>query len=547
MSKNTVIEILTASLHVTRPWERKAIAWGVLAVGLATVLVSHYVAACGAFPPNPFDGALFLLQSIYASRGLTPYLDYGFVYPPGVALLFGKLFGLPDSSSVMKAVWASSLLLVGTNMFFAFRLAQGPSRIFGVGLYLILGGIATLLWAHIGTEPFTHSLLLLILLLTLHGLRSGISPSRITLVGLAAFAITLVRWDRALVFTAVEIALAGVAWGGVWLCRMVQQDVSEVREQALRLVAAVAATLTGVGVALALIAGIAIGSHAWVQTRTFIFDVPLSILPFRTLPVPKIESLLASQTQWLTSLLALGLLILAGALASWRNRRKVGKGLTRLIELGVLCAGPISILPYAFGRADSSHFLPLTLITGAAMIVAILLWNGRENRVACLLGLLILALPLTGPLVETIRSLGIPICGQFQRVLEGTTADCTRLIPPGTRSLFVGQVSYQRFIVNWPILYLARADLPPATPFISDEPGVQNTCAYGAQIAANLAKAPRPTVAFLDTEPMDPEPNLTRTMQNCGRIEDALRSFPARELGLCRFRGRPIRAVLYTE
>ena len=93
-----------------------------------------------------------------------------------------------------------------------------------------------------------------------------------------------------------------------------------------------------------------------------------------------IKSLLAQETQWLMNLLAVGLLILAGVLARWRSRGKVDKGLTRLIELGVLCAGPISMLPYAFSRADSDHFLPLTFITGAVMIVAILLSGHAVER-----------------------------------------------------------------------------------------------------------------------------------------------------------------------
>jgi hypothetical protein len=49
--------------------------------------------------------------------------------------------------------------------------------------------------------------------------------------------------------------------------------------------------------------------------------------------------------------------------------------------------------------------------------------------------------------------------------------------------------------------------------FISDEPGVQNTCDYGAQIVGEIVSAPRPLIAFLDKEPMIVEPNRTKNYE----------------------------------
>ena len=83
---------------------------------------------------------------------------------------------------------------------------------------------------------------------------------------------------------------------------------------------------------------------------------------------------------------------------------------------------------------------------------------------------------------------------------------------------------------------MIRPDLRPATPFISDEPGVQNSCTLGSRIATDLIRAPRPLILVLDTQPYSPEPNLTRTMTSCGKIEAAIAAMPAVVLGTCQVR-----------
>ena len=52
-------------------------------------------------------------------------------------------------------------------------------------------------------------------------------------------------------------------------------------------------------------------------------------------------------------------------------------------------------------------------------------------------------------------------------------------------------------------------------------------------------------LALLDTEPQPPEPNATRTMESCGRIEAALASMPHHTLGRCPFAGRTLELRLY--
>src|SRR5262245_40009098 len=111
------------------------------------MLVSHYVAACGTFSANFFDGSLFLLQSIYAAKGLIPYREFGFVYPPGTALVLGKLFSLSEPESVTMATWAGSFLLLSVGLLLVFHLRRGQAPIVPVGLLCMLGAYAALIWA----------------------------------------------------------------------------------------------------------------------------------------------------------------------------------------------------------------------------------------------------------------------------------------------------------------------------------------------------------------------------------------------------------------
>jgi hypothetical protein len=524
------------------------VALGTFGVCLTIAILCHGAAACGVYAPDPFGGALFLLQSIYAALGLIPYLDYGFLYPPGIAMFFGSLLHLADNGSVMKVVWTSSFILLSANVYVAARLAQGREWLSCAGVYFILGGLAALIWADGGGEPFSLWLLLLIVLLTVQVLRSGISPVRLLAVGLASTALALVRWDRALGLAGVEAALAGLGWGSIALLNIGRQHVLGIRPQGGRLIASLGATLLGIVAAFALIFWYTFKNSAWAEAQMFIFDLPVRILPFRTLPLPRIGRNFGPSSQWLTSIVAIGTLVVAGVITMLRSRKHIGVTSLSFFELGVLCAGPVALVPYAFGRADAWHFYPLTFVTCAAAMVAMFLSESRLFRVACAVGLVLSMLPVLQKLkaIGGQFSDGLSRCGHFERELDAKTAECTGLIPPGTRSIFVGQASYRRFILNWPILYLARADLRPATRFISDEPGVQNSCAYGSRIAADLMMAPRPMVAFLDMDPMGPEPNLTMTMQSCGWIERTLQEAPGRDLGTCQFIGHSIRARLYT-
>jgi hypothetical protein len=509
-----------------------------LSGALVIMLVSHYAAACGTFSTNIFDGSLFLLQSIYAAKGLIPYREFGFLYPPGTALVLGKLFSLSQPESVTMATWVGSFLLLSVGLLLVVHLRRGRAPTVPVGLLCILGAYAALIWAALlGTEPFSHWLIFLIMLFTLRALQLGLGPGLVVSAAMASCALALVRWDRAVAVSGLTLILSITVWGYLWLQKYKCEINGEIRQQALIVTAMTGALFFGELVAGLLVISYALYTGALSQTIEFVIKLPLAILPFRQLPLPRVRSVIA--------LTALGLMVFAGGVTIWSTRQSKNV-LARTVELGVLLIGPLSVLPYVLGRSDAYHFFPLTVLTFGATSVGILLWPCCISRVGCTIALALLLLPLQQELKPYIRqSLHAPLCGRLQQKLVQSTADCINLIPSGTRSLFVGQASYDRYILNLPILYLARPDLRPATPFISDEPGIQNDCRYGAQIARSLVIAPKPMVAFLSTDPMGPEPNRTRTMRSCGSIERFLASSPNESLGTCRVDNFNVRAIFY--
>jgi hypothetical protein len=114
-------------------------------------------------------------------------------------------------------------------------------------------------------------------------------------------------------------------------------------------------------------------------------------------------------------------------------------------------------------------------------------------------------------------------------------------------SIFVGRYDYNSFIINTPMLYFLRPELPPATRYISDEPGLQNDCGYGKEIAEELDQAAKPMLALLEILPQNPEPNKTTTMVFCKKIEDFLASESSRLLGKCESYGTWFDVRIYGE
>jgi glycosyltransferase involved in cell wall biosynthesis len=521
-----------------KPAWRNALAWCWLALGALAALWSHAAMATSAFGVNFFDESLRLLQVIYAAHGLTPYADYGFLYPPGFAWFYGKLLRLREPESVVAVIAVVNLLLVVACAGQLMRLAPNRRRLLGGTVLLMLGGVIPVASKLSGQEPATLILLPIAMLLLVEVMTRGLSTARVAaLVGVATIG-TLIRWDWILTASVLEAGGAAAVWLAAGMIRLEPGQSAQVRQAAASLWWAALAALAGVSLAVAVLAGHALAIGTWAETRLFVFDLPLLILPYRRLPLPLP---LDKNLQWFVDITAMTLIALAALLA----RVKTRAGLVYFLEGGTLLVPCVALLPYTFTRANFFHFLPLSVLLIVTCLTAFTLWRSPAARWALLIALGITATPTLSIALHYVVSTGVvPQADIHLQKTRELTAGCTDLFPTDARSLFVGQVSYERFLANLPVLYLSRPDLRPATPFISDEPGVQNSCALGSRIAADLTRARRPLVVVLDTKPWNPEDNLTRVMTSCGKIEAAIATLPAVELGTCRVHDRIFRVTV---
>jgi hypothetical protein len=514
---------------------RESLIWGWFVFGTFAALWAHTAMAIGAFDIGVFDDSLRLLQPIYAARGLAPYLDYGFVYPPGSAWFYGVILGLREPGPVIATNAIIHLLLVAAVAWQVMRLNPGRQRLLGGAALLLFGSIVPVTYPACGVILLPLALLVMVEVMT-----RGVSASRLAILAGLGFIGTLIRWDWMLFVAILEMIGAAVIWLAARLLSLGVPSGSVIRLKAVRLCWAGLTLLAGVAAAATMMSVYALANGSWTSMYLFVVEVPLSILPFRRLPLPFPSRF---NLQWLMNVIAIALIVFAGW-CSWRRGREKSF-LDYGLEGVALLAPCVALLPYSFGRADFLHFLPLTVILFASCLAAFTLWPSRVVRWPLLIALVIAAVPLTyGTAKFVVSTRGVPQGDIHLKKIHQLTARCTDLFPSDARSLFVGQSSYKRFIVNFPIVYLMRSDLRPATPFISDEPGIQNSCAFGSRIAADLVHAPRPLVLVLDTKPWPPEKNLTRTMKSCGKIEGTIAAMPAIKLGTCRMADRSFQVMV---
>lgn len=514
------------------------LARGWLGLGALAALWSHAALATSAFGVNYFDQAGRLLQAVYAARGLTPYADYGFIYPPGYAWFYGKLLRLQEAESVIAAIAVVNLLLVVTCAGQLMRLAKNRRQLYGGTVLLMLGGAIPMASPNV-QDPHSLILVPIAVLLLVEVMTRGPSAARVAaLVGVAAVA-ALFRWDWILFVALLEAGGAAVVWLATEIIRLEPGQSTQVRRMAARLWWAALAALAGVALAMAVMVGYALATGTWAETRLFVFELPLLILSL----LDRSLRMLVDNPQLLVDIIAMILIALAALLACVKTRAK--PRFVYLLEGGALLAPCVALLPYTFSSDDLPHFLPLSVLVIVTSLTALTLWPPMAPRWLLLIALGIAAEPtLSIALHKVVLSGGVPPADIHLQKTRELTAGCTDLFPLDARSLFLGQTSYNGLPGNYPVLYLMRPDLRPATPFISDNVGVQNSCALGSHIASDLVLAPRPLVLVIDTKPWGTENILAPERTSCGKIEAVMAAMPAVALGTCRLAGRMYRVMV---
>jgi hypothetical protein len=519
----------------------------ILAIALLCLLASS-----GAFPINLFDGSLMLLQPLYASRGLVPYRDYGFIYSPGLAIIYGQIFGITDAGLFLRLAWLTVFGMMMMNAGLILRLIKNPWRhaAAGFGVFIILLPILALTYSH-GSEPFSLPLMAMMMLGTILYLREPSTCRSLLMLGVIAFVTTIIRWDRALILGCVELLcglLARIVARQVMLNANV--DTHEAQKQSLRLAGCGLAIVGGAfgGFLFMIVYGLLMGtlSDLWL----FLFDVPARLIDMRVLPLPPFHDIMHESSLWYCSIVAIVVLAAIGLVFSKIGDNGQGRW-SGFVESMAVIAAPLSVVPYALGRSDYAHFVPLCFLVIAVCLVTGFITKSRLTQLICIIMVVGLFLPLTDKLSPVYDSLIATDHlfdlgnNEFNKNLKNLTEDCTHFIPDQTKSIFIGRDNYQHFIINPIALYLARTDIRPATPFVTEDPGIQNTCDMGQRIADDIRRAAKPMIAFLASDYQWREPNATRFMTSCGRIEKVLADMPSQTLGTCSIGSHPMRVALY--
>ncbi len=450
----------------------------------------------GSYELNYFDGAVQVASQNYTALGLTPYKDFSVVYPPGTSLLVGKL--LPYRS-VLEVNAFFTILFVGLFAV-ALKLFNGLNREFAYVMWLTHG---LLIRIFEGRGALPYLLLEIIFLLVLY------QKKYLGLIVPMAVIFVWLRWDWLLFFI---IGLAGIS----------------IVKKAYRRAAifAFGGYLLGAATLVWYLLSTNVLRNAW----EFMVYIPLMLTgTFRHLPIP-LPTLPIHPNA----------LIYVGAGLMLLITIKLGKKVT---EYPVMYVWTGVFIPYALGRSDWVHFIGIWMPT--AIFWTFVCKDFNVSLKKSLAGTALFFLPLAGWYVKGVKSLE-PRPNKVQLVLDEQIQNCKGavrdLLP---RSIFVGRLTYQRYLYNVASLYLTYPKVRPATTFIMEEPGIQNSCKYGKMAAEDLDRADRPMLAYLEKGVDRAENEAMEKMQSCGYIENYLNNSDYVKLGECEAYEKQFEVRLY--
>lgn len=468
----------------------------------------------GSFTYNEFDGALRLLAHTGAQQQWRLYADLGIVYPPGLAWF--TAFFAPQN------LWQRHLLLSGTVLLFLLccfeywrlirlhlKLPQWRTTLFALGI---------LSWPQFfGSDPLIMPMLTLLFLAVFYAFLAK-SMLSLAISALLAFFIVFLRWDWPIIFASGWLFFALCGLFGLSWSRASHDDVVWLWRAAVLLFL----SMTG-GLAM-LTATIFFSGVSPSTLWEWLVALPILVIgPYRQLaPVLTFRI-------WQPEALNVVSLVVVGMHSSMLLYQACKRGHSPSVLLLPLLF-PGSLMMYAVGHADWMHGFPLWSATYATLALAPVSFNSRIILVFAT------ALFLSASMILTTRPSWDKLQpGRAITSLARELADCRsaslRLPHPG--SIFVARADYSHYIYSTSALYLVRPSVPPATAFVSDEPGIQNSSRYGQRIVSNLQSATRPLLVFVAVTPQHREKNRTESMTSNGTIERYLHEHPFSLQGTC--------------
>ncbi|KKU88414.1 MAG: hypothetical protein UY18_C0014G0012 [Microgenomates group bacterium GW2011_GWF2_47_9] len=475
-------------------------------VGILIFLYTIVLILLGSYKPNFFDSALAQLAGKYAGMGLTPYRDFGMVYPP-LQFLFWGMFKENASQATIQVVSGLIYLVVSARTYQLLKTGLGRSPDdFQIGALAIIEAVILRQLSLRGILPLSLALLLICEIWA----SVKVNRQKYTVLWLGMIMMWL-RWDTGIVLAALTLFVAFFS--------------VNLRKTALLL--ALGVVLGGAALYLYLQA-LGILELGW----DYIVRMPIWLTQtYRDLPLPTSFSLRSPDMMIYPTLAIVGL-IGAKLLSS------SGPLYLRIMLLGFT----VLYLPYALGRSDFGHFQPLWLVSALSLFFVEGIWGvSRWGR-----ALLSLTLIMVAPWFLYNSFWLQPKVGEAHSSVEREIGECQKIASGAlASSIFVGRKNYDHYLFNIASLYLVRGDLPPATRFIAEEPGIQSSCKYGGEVAQELAEAEHPILMFLELDNHGSENKATAEMKSCGKIEYFLENNESEYLGSCTAWGHPFEVRLY--
>jgi len=456
---------------------------------------------------GPFDDSLRLLQSQYILNGFSPYKDFAFIYPPGQLII----------NSLIKTDITSTLQLYSLIAF-------------GIAAYLIIftysktksffyTGVTSLLLVvnfHVLTSPFTESLWILFIFSCFYFVDG--KSRHLFLITLLSSILLLLKWDRVIISVLFLVLVLFISKASFKI------------DSTKKLWKILKAISTSIIMSSAILWFYLTFTKSEILTAIyFIFVVPFIITPFRQLPL----SLLFSHGK-----IAFFFLFILAFLIYWVIKQIKSHKINEMHILPIVFV--LSTLPYALGRADIPHFLPFI----STLIIVLVYYANRGIRIFHYL--------LFPSIVYVSYTFGLLSPPSFM-ASQATVNEITHSISSCREevgdvefsSIFIGRENYSHFLINYASLYLIDPGKVPATKYISDEPGLQNSCYDGQIIVNDLTTAPKPILVFVEKTAQHYEPNLSSKMSSCNKIENFLRINKYQTIGTCNIDSAKFEARLY--
>jgi hypothetical protein len=431
-----------------------------------------------------YDSALFKLQLIYPTIGLQSYKDFIVMYPFGPSLI--SIFATKFSYGLLKPinlVWIIHLLL---QLILVKKIIQNKlgeeSKISFLYLFLIF---ETLFYAKLGVEPLSLILIFITLIEFFRAHQENkIYISTFTYPTLMIF----FKWDR-LIFSAFVICLFTV------LTRIKKINHTNFIPIKIMFVYAISLSLLFLSLYL-------FSPSNFSNAINYIFVDPFIVMKYRALPFVYSKPILSAYNFYYFLLLVY-FFIFTFLIFTKTNSRKIF----------FFCVG-LSMFPPTIFRSDVGHFIQFYLSSFFLIFCLpdfvekiltknhVRLFNFIKPTSIIVVSLFII-IELKAPL------------------LKNTCANLN--LEHKAKSIFVGNTQYDNFSVNFPLLYLNYLHLKPATKYIADDPGNQNSCSVGNEIINDFIAAPKPTIFFLNRTLLI-DKNNKNSYNNCRKIEEYIAS-----------------------